>query len=140
MSLDADTRAALADEADAADRVRVALEELADAVAAHPTVLRHGGDVPGDGLHRRLDLLLRERLGDDLTAHDPRPVERPRRRSIGTRKALRVFARDGYRCRACGSPDDLTVDHILAWSRGGSDDDDNLQTLCGTCNSRKGAR
>ena len=51
-----------------------------------------------------------------------------------------VYARDGYRCVGCGSPDDLTLDHIQPWSRFGSDDPRNLQTLCGSCNSRKGAR
>ena len=34
----------------------------------------------------------------------------------------------------------LTVDHIVAQSRGGTDHIDNLQLLCGTCNSIKGNR
>ena len=33
----------------------------------------------------------------------------------------------------------LTVDHIVARARGGSDHLDNLQLLCGACNSMKGA-
>ena len=33
----------------------------------------------------------------------------------------------------------LTVDHVVAQSRGGSDHIDNLQLLCGACNSTKGS-
>lgn len=51
-----------------------------------------------------------------------------------------VFERDGYRCVTCGTSDDLTLDHIVPWSLGGSDTPDNLQTLCRVCNSRKGTR
>ncbi len=32
----------------------------------------------------------------------------------------------------------LTVDHIVAKSKGGTDHIDNLQLLCGACNSMKG--
>ena len=34
----------------------------------------------------------------------------------------------------------LTVDHIVPQSKGGSDHPDNLQLLCGACNSKKGGR
>ena len=34
----------------------------------------------------------------------------------------------------------MTVDHVVAQSRGGSDHIDNLQLLCGACNSMKGAQ
>jgi len=49
-----------------------------------------------------------------------------------------VFQRDGWVCRVCGSRDLLTLDHIYPWSLGGSDGPENLQTLCQSCNSRKG--
>lgn len=57
---------------------------------------------------------------------------------IGLRKA--VYDRDGHQCLECGTPDDLTLDHIHPWSLGGTDTYDNLQTLCRPCNSRKGAK
>lgn len=58
------------------------------------------------------------------------------------RLAPQVFARDGHRCCSCGRrPDDddvdLTVDHVIPLASDGSDDLDNLQTLCRSCNSRK---
>ena len=34
----------------------------------------------------------------------------------------------------------FTVDHIVARTKGGSDHLDNLQLLCGACNSTKGTR
>jgi hypothetical protein len=49
-----------------------------------------------------------------------------------------VLERDGHRCLACGATTRLHVDHIKPVSRGGRNDLDNLQTLCVTCNARKG--
>ena len=49
----------------------------------------------------------------------------------------RIFLRDNSRCVKCGSIEDLTVDHIISIYRGGTDDDDNLQTLCNPCNAGK---
>lgn len=51
-----------------------------------------------------------------------------------------VYERDGYACRHCGATDDLALDHIHPWSRGGPDTVDNLQVLCRSCNSKKGAK
>ncbi|WP_406310700.1 HNH endonuclease [Streptomyces sp. NBC_00623] len=47
--------------------------------------------------------------------------------------------RDGFRCLACGSEDDLTVDHIQHQSAGGRHGIENLRTLCRSCNSRRGS-
>lgn len=51
-----------------------------------------------------------------------------------------VYRRDGHACVACGSGENLSLDHIWPWSKGGDDNHDNLQTLCRSCNSSKGAR
>lgn len=67
----------------------------------------------------------------------PKPGEK-RRIPHGLQR--RVHERDAYRCRTCGGFADLTVDHIMPESLGGTIDLDNLQTLCRSCNSRKGAR
>lgn len=41
-------------------------------------------------------------------------------------------------CSYCKTTKDLTVDHIVPLSRGGSTVESNLQVLCRRCNSRKG--
>jgi hypothetical protein len=48
-----------------------------------------------------------------------------------------VIVRDGGRCRNCSSARNLEVDHIVARSRGGSSEENNLQALCRRCNRRK---
>lgn len=51
-----------------------------------------------------------------------------------------VWERDNFTCQECGTRQHLSVDHILAESKGGTMDLSNLRTLCKPCNSRKGAR
>lgn len=48
-----------------------------------------------------------------------------------------VFERDGHACLRCASVIDLQIDHVAPRSAGGSDEPENLQTLCGTCNRWK---
>lgn len=54
-----------------------------------------------------------------------------------------VMRRDRFTCRHCGrSPSmhpslELHVDHVVAWSKGGRTEAENLQTLCTTCNLGK---
>lgn len=62
------------------------------------------------------------------------------RRPIPKSIRLQVFSRDGWKCRHCGQGKNLSVDHIVPWSRGGAHDMENFQTLCRPCNSSKGAK
>lgn len=50
-----------------------------------------------------------------------------------------VLSRDGDRCLRCGSPNNLSIDHITPLAKGGDNSTNNLQTLCKSCNSSKGA-
>lgn len=50
-----------------------------------------------------------------------------------------VKERDRYRCLACGSTNNLTIDHILPRSMDGASSLENFQTMCQPCNGRKGA-
>jgi 5-methylcytosine-specific restriction endonuclease McrA len=45
-----------------------------------------------------------------------------------------------WRCLCCGGDKPLTVDHVVPVSKGGSDDISNIQPLCQSCNSSKGAK
>lgn len=67
-------------------------------------------------------------------------VQRPKRRRISAKKRAAILARDGHACFYCGSKKDLQVDHIVAFSGQGSDDDSNLATACGKCNRAKSAQ
>jgi 5-methylcytosine-specific restriction endonuclease McrA len=44
----------------------------------------------------------------------------------------------GNKCLACGDTDTaLEADHVVPLIKGGSDDIDNIQPLCGSCNRKK---
>jgi 5-methylcytosine-specific restriction endonuclease McrA len=51
-----------------------------------------------------------------------------------------VFLRDGFVCTYCGTPDDLTFDHLTPRSKGGRTTWENIVTACAPCNLRKGGR
>jgi 5-methylcytosine-specific restriction endonuclease McrA len=55
-------------------------------------------------------------------------------------RRMRILTRDAFRCRSCGrvaSGHNVNVDHVVPLADGGTDDDDNLQTLCRSCHGRK---
>jgi len=66
-----------------------------------------------------------------------KPRTRPR---ISDTLRMKVYDRDGWACLHCGETESLSLDHIHPFSLGGSDAFENLQTLCRSCNSKKGAR
>lgn len=68
---------------------------------------------------------------------------------IRRRLMWQVLARDGWRCHLCGgsirpgTPDhreELTLDHLVPVSKGGSHTLDNLAPAHHSCNSRRGSR
>lgn len=63
--------------------------------------------------------------------------EDQRRPNSGTHRRWkdRVKARDGYRCRSCGSAADLSVHHVWDWHHNTAlrYADGNGITLCGRC-------
>lgn len=62
------------------------------------------------------------------------------RKALRARKAT-LAARDGKRCFAHGEKmtfDKLTIEHLLNFSHGGSDNDNNLCLVCDPCNQELG--
>lgn len=66
-------------------------------------------------------------------------------RHIPLKNRLEVLKRDQYRCVLCGASPakdgsvSLHVDHIKPYSKGGTNETSNLQTLCEKCNWGKGS-
>ena len=50
-----------------------------------------------------------------------------------------VWTSDDYKCVFCGTHQDLELDHIVPFNKGGDDEISNLQLLCKRCNISKGA-
>lgn len=77
-----------------------------------------------------------------------RPIERVAEdvRKIGLGLRFRVLHRDRFRCVLCGDHPArnaecvLHADHVIPWSNGGKTREDNLRTLCATCNVGRGNR
>ena len=51
-----------------------------------------------------------------------------------------VFLRDRFSCQYCGSPHNLTFDHVIPRRLGGRTSWENVATACAPCNMRKGGR
>jgi 5-methylcytosine-specific restriction endonuclease McrA len=75
-----------------------------------------------------------------VETNTPSAYEIKKRKEISAAKRTRIYERDQYRCVECGTHLNLTIDHIIPVSKDGTNDDANLQTLCKSCNSRKGVR
>lgn len=56
---------------------------------------------------------------------------------LSKNKRKRIYERDGYKCIICGSDEHLSIDHIIPTSKGGTDEDSNLCTMCLRCNRKK---
>jgi 5-methylcytosine-specific restriction endonuclease McrA len=56
---------------------------------------------------------------------------------------VNIYARDSYRCQYCGhkaSISELTYDHVIPRSQGGTTDWTNIVSCCYECNRKKGGR
>ena len=49
-----------------------------------------------------------------------------------------LFLRDQFECQYCGSPDELTFDHVIPRRHGGETTWENVVAACSPCNLRKG--
>lgn len=81
-------------------------------------------------------------VGESREAYDAFLGNRPwksihRDRANLSKKKAGLAVRDGRKCFACWDVlplDKLTIEHILSFSQGGTDNDYNLCLLCGPCN------
>lgn len=85
----------------------------------------------------------REKLIVKNSGLDSKFQNKKRSRYIPASLRVSVLTRDNYKCIFCGRSSQqvqLEVDHIKPFSKGGSHEINNLQTLCIDCNRGKGAR
>lgn len=105
-----------------------------------------GNDVPYCSSYDEfLDWREGRRVGAATAKAKTRLVRRRRRQFEAARRDLALALIDRgvpHICayEGCSETENLTLDHIVPLSRGGSDDLDNLQFLCGRHNSAKGDR
>jgi len=96
---------------------------------------------PGSYFYYKSNLYLGESSSDVVKFVDGEPVasqdNNPKRDRIPDDVQIFVWNRDGGECVKCGSNENLAYDHIIPFSRGGSNSKRNLQILCDTCNSKK---
>ena len=90
--------------------------------------------------------LVTETLGSPSEPVDVPPLKLEDRRDVPLGLRFRILSRDRFKCVLCGDHPARTatcvlhVDHIVPWSRGGKTSEDNLRTLCATCNVGRGNR
>lgn len=82
---------------------------------------------------RQLEKLVRQELIDSGELFGEQ-TKRPR---IPREVVDAVYSRDGGRCVYCGSTENLQLDHIIPFSKGGATTLENLQLLCQKCNLEK---
>ena len=67
-------------------------------------------------------------------------IQKNKRNPLDSKLRHECFKRDRYKCLECGATNKektLHCDHIISVAQGGSDEMDNLQTLCDDCNLAK---
>ena len=80
-------------------------------------------------------------IPEPSTPSQYQPVHRGfRKHHIPETLRWEVWERDNFTCTRCGSRRFLSIDHVTPESFGGTTTIDNLQTLCLTCNHRKGRK
>ncbi|MGP9511110.1 HNH endonuclease [Psychrobacter sp. AOP5-GZ1-6] len=101
----------------------------------------------GDGNFGYIHQLFNEAIEEFRPYNPQQPVTvtssndlTPSRKPINPSLRIFVYERDEYRCTNCNSHKDLSIDHKLPVIRGGLNDEDNLHTLCRSCNSSKGTK
>lgn len=57
--------------------------------------------------------------------------------TLTSRQWVAILDFYGYRCLSCGTTEEITLDHVVPVSLGGTTDVMNVQPLCFLCNCRK---
>ena len=94
----------------------------------------------GDGYGGFMIEKFKEIVQEEVGAPESARARYSKKKKIPYETRRKVFERDKYRCCHCGGYEDLTIDHIVPESKGGAHEIGNFQTLCRSCNSKKGVK
>ena len=94
-----------------------------------------------------------ERISKERLAEEVAKVKRRqhlRGKWISDADRVAIYVRDEYTCQICGKKciqdenmyhaDNITLDHIMPYSKGGANTADNLRVACRACNMKRGTR
>lgn len=84
------------------------------------------------------DTAINELFG--LAKHYLPQIFKLQRKNINKQLREQILKKYGYKCVKCNSKEELTIDHIKPYSKGGDENLNNLQPLCKSCNSVKGIK
>ncbi|AYJ87648.1 HNH endonuclease [Sphingomonas paeninsulae] len=122
-------------EREAVDRLNAALEQISEDIIWY----WGWGDGEGGYVLEKLPAIVNERDFD--WPGDGKAKPRIYQKKVISRSLSKaVFERDAFRCVICSTHVDLTCDHIYPESLGGETILANLQTMCRSCNAKKGVR
>lgn len=86
---------------------------------------------------RQLKTQVRKELIEEGVLSNLNESDLNRREQIPQDVLDRVWNRDGGKCVICGSQEKIEFDHIIPFSKGGSNTYRNIQILCENCNREK---
>jgi len=119
--------------------IAVTPEEQAAIEAAASVQLRLSGGVNRTQLRRDLGWEKRYKAYEKIKlVCDAYDWRLPSKQDISPTLRKELLEQANHMCQRCGATDDLTIDHIKARVKGGSNEPSNLSVLCRSCNSSKG--
>lgn len=111
----------------------MALRDLGEWLAERSGIARIQKECEAIVEERREQRRRQKQIEEQEKLESPQKFRKPLKPSQRTR----ILERDGYQCVWCHVQKKLQIDHIVPVSRGGSDEDTNLRTLCRGCNRKK---
>lgn len=112
-------------------------QQAVNAIADY-SLVASGANVCGSCAEIIANAYNKKHSGRWLTWADDYIKPKYKKNPIGGKLQRLVHEKYLYRCVTCSTHLDLTCDHIVPESKGGGTVFENLQTMCRSCNSKKG--
>ena len=83
-------------------------------------------------------MVIRDEVIEEEDSLRPSEPLKYKKKTIPESLRWKIWKRDNFTCQHCKTQAKLSTDHIYPESAGGEMTEENLQTLCKRCNSKKG--